>query len=548
MSREIVTFDTEDDSKGNVKLLNFYDGREHKTFYHPLGAREWLKGLKEPNLVWCVNLEYDMMNLFKDDLDTFPKRIWFGKSRLISFMFGKQLFYDTLNHWKISVAEMGKVVGEEKLPLDLTDTEKLLARCKSDCRITRKFIVEMLKRYDKLGARPKSTLPSSSLDLFVNRFNRMNYEEIPTEDNDFVKRGYFGGRTECHYLGKIDCHKNEVEKIVYVDINSMYPSVMLYDFPYPFNPENRVDLDAFGVTEAIVEVNQDVPVLPIKHNGKLVFPNGRLQGVWTNAEIQYAQKVGGVKIKKLIRGLVYPCSLKPFDSFITELWDARKNTDDKLMRDTYKLFSNSLYGKFGQGRERRKVIPFSKYLENPEKYPSKSTPFIFDDRLVVLNEEADKYPKNSVLIWAAYVTSYARIKLHSLMLSIKEKGARLLYCDTDSVMFLGNPRLVESSKELGEFKIEHVLDAVDIKLPKFYRAFKEHEIVIERVKGVPRRVAKEFFDHNEATFEKPNKFFESMRRGVKMNEWKPVTKSLRSQYDKGVVGKDGFVRPLTIGA
>lgn len=547
MSRPILTFDTEDDSKGRVQLLNLYDGKKHETLYLPEAMRHYLRDLRPKGLIWAVNLEYDAINLFKDDFGEFPRQIWFGKSKLISFMYKGHLFYDTLNHWKISVEEMTRIVGGTKEKLDVNDIRALTRRCRSDCEITHKFVSEMMKRYGMLEAKVKSTLPSTSLELYKSEFSRLKFQGVDTADTDFIKSSYCGGRTECFFIGTMFAPKDSPKRIFYVDINSMYPSVMLYDFPQPFVYDATPDLDRLGVTEATVKSDLPIPVLPLRREGKLIFPNGVFRGVWTNAELNYAVECG-VRVLKIHRGISFPYTIKPFEDFVTTLYEKRKRSDDELMRQTFKLFMNSLYGKFGQGKERKKVIPYEKYLENPDKFKAESMKgaFLFDDKLLIYTEVADEYPKNTVMVWASYVTAYARIKLHRLIMSIQDGGGIPLYCDTDSVMFYGARELVQDSKELGAFKIEHELDGVNIKLPKFYRAWRQDEIVIERAKGVPRRVQREFFENNQATFDKPNKLFESFRRGLSPNKWEKTTKKLRGVYTKGVVKADGFITPLTL--
>lgn len=540
--RMLATFDTEDDSKGNVLFLDLFDGENHASFVNAEDMRNHLKSVKQSMMIWAVNLEYDLINLFFDDLESFPKRIWFGKSRLMCFMFGNHLFYDTTNHWKISVEKMGKIVGLAKTSLDQTSKESIETRCKTDTEITWRFVNEMNARYKKIGARAKSTVPSTTLNLFRFSYNKLKFLVPDKEQTEFTKQAYFGGRTECFFIG----HFKSPGKIFYVDVNSMYSFVMMQDYPHPYYYKKGVDLNSFGVTECEVESNLRFPVLPLRHEGKLVFPNGRFRGVWANCELNYAQKKG-VKILKTHKGYYFPYSMTPFRAFVKEIYEKRKQTNDPLMRDTYKLVLNSLYGKFGQGRERKKVIPLREYLDNYSKFTAKNLKgsYIYQDKFFIYTEESEEFSNNTIMIWACYVTARARIKLHGHIEDVHKAGGVPLYCDTDSIIYEGD-RAPDSSDELGGLKVECELDGLEIKLPKMYRAYRNEEIILERVKGVPRRHQREFFDKGEVTFMRPNKLMESMRRGIKPNFWAVKKRRLLSGYNKGIVTKTGFVVPLTL--
>ena len=74
---------------------------------------------------------------------------------------------------------------------------------------------------------------------------------------------------------------------------------------------------------------------------------------------------------------------------------------------------------------------------------------ITEDILKIQYQKCDEYvqdrPHSSVVI-GAFTTTYARLKLYSLLDMLQE---RLLYCDTDSVIFISKPGLPEP--QLGRF-------------------------------------------------------------------------------------------------
>jgi hypothetical protein len=65
-------------------------------------------------------------------------------------------------------------------------------------------------------------------------------------------------------------------------------------------------------------------------------------------------------------------------------------------------------------------------------------------------------------------------------------------------------------------------------------------------KGVPTKFGLEFLKTGTATFQKPMKMRESMRRGLESNIWNDVTKVSHSFYDKREVRPDGSTQPHNI--
>ena len=66
--------------------------------------------------------------------------------------------------------------------------------------------------------------------------------------------------------------------------------------------KSNINLDTFfGFAECIVEcpTNIKIPILPVKHNGKTIFPTGKWQATYFSEEIKEAVKLG-YKIKLLV--------------------------------------------------------------------------------------------------------------------------------------------------------------------------------------------------------------------------------------------------------
>lgn len=532
--KEIWSLDTEDDSKGNVYLLTFDTGEFH-TFKKPKDALNWLQKQSCAVDIWATNLGYDLGNLFKGSF--YCLEITYIKGRIITAKIKgtKVNFKDTLNHWKISVKEMGERIGLKKL--DSGNDFNNVEYNQRDARITRLFVLTMKEKYEEFGAKLKSTIGSTALDLFYSRYYpKPDHQIFKSDDIDWMLGGYYGGRVEIFNT------KPTHGSIHYYDFNSLYPSVMVgRDFPKLDRFKFRMGYDesAEGIAEVLVSVPDglSIPYLPVRSEFGLIFPTGRFKGRWTHFEIREAQKYG-VKIEKVFKSIEFTGVTRPFDDFVTDLYTARMESQkikDTLMSDSAKLLMNNLYGKFAQGNEITYLKPYDrKELRQGDQ--------VLQD--MVLRNQVKDYPKHTNVIWSAYVTAYGRDKLFRAMNQVEAIGSKMLYCDTDSVIFQGKSPF-KTSKDLGELKLEDTYSYAHFKLPKLYRLDKGEEKTA-RAKGVPRNSALEFFEKGIAEFKRPNKLRESLRRKLVPNEWHLTKKEMRREYDKRKRGPDGTTSPIRL--
>lgn len=525
--KQLFVLDTEDDSNGTVLLYNFYNGKKHFTFTNQSEALKFVQTFKKKVICWCVNLEYDAINLFRPHYDL-PR--WnFGKTSLVSAQWKNFLFYDTTRHWKMSVAEMGKHLNLPKLDFDPTSVEY----CRRDCEITYKFVTSMLAVYSEIGLPVKSTLPSSTYNFWLNNYCPYRIQRVDETNLEYWKNSYYGGRTECFHIGEW------LKPVHVIDVNSMYPFVMKNQFPAYDSFETKFDLDSFGITSARVECLQEMPVLPIRYEGKLIYPQGIFDGTWTNHELKYALSLGRFKIKKVHKSNTFKVKTFPFSDFITDFYTRRQEAKTVFMNLTLKLAMNSLYGKFGQGNERTKLMTHEKWIEWSDRTKNYEPVKILRGDMVLVTEKS-AYPINTNFIWASYVTSYARIHLHKEMLRLKNAGAQVLYCDTDSIFFSGDRNLITSDTQLGGWKHEGTFKNANFIMPKMYSLGDE----VFKAKGVPKKMQEIFIRTGQATFKRPVRLRESLRRDLTANVWRDHSKQTRSVYNKGVVSKTGKVTPL----
>lgn len=513
---KIFAVDTEDNSKGKVHMVNFFDGETHTTFRDPVEAWLWLRG-QGPAVVWACNMEYDLINLFGEFLEKELSLTYSGSIFIKAHWAGHKIkFRDTLRHWPMSVQKMGEFIGLEKLdPKGSSDRFDDVVYCRRDTEIVFRFVEEMSARYKSLGAKMRNTLPSTAFQFFKEKFCKINLDRPSDDVCDKLKEAAYGGRVEIFRTGLLD------GKIDYYDVNSLYPFVMLENL-YPTPSTGRMvrvsNFQGEGVANCSVVYPQiSVPCLPVRHDGKLVFPVGSFVGAWAYPEIRQAIR-DGAKIEKVHWAYEYSEVCTPFKEFISTIYNRRKAEKDFLMNYTYKIFMNSVYGKFNESGELT----------------------LYKNGIV---KKMFHRPKHSNVILSVYTTAYARLHLLKFLRAANDK---ICYCDTDSIFLLDHPK-IKTGTELGEFKHEGTFKRAHFILPKTYLLVDADGKKSHRAKGIPRRSIESFFDSYRAEYRSPVRFRESRRRSIPANEWIKKSRTLSASYTKRKTFKDGHTEPLILG-
>lgn len=339
-----------------------------------------------------------------------------------------------------------------------------------------------------------------------NRTFRAFQEEVPVSWNEplNVRHSFFGGRTNATTLH----HKmSPGQKGRYLDVVSLYPTVMKYG-EYPVgHPVIIIDpsLDAlirgeyFGVVKCVVLPPTDLyhPVLPVRMNGKLLFPLCRqcamsmasrcihvgdrearsFLGTWCTPELMVAMEKG-YEILSVREVHHFPEKRQGlFSEYVNTFlkgkqeasgWPQNDMTDeskeqyisdykdhenivldpDKIMynkglRETNKLCLNSFWGRFAL----RSLLMKSKIcMSAPEFYATVMSERMEVERvhvnpnnpdvlevLYTENDSESSESDNTNIYLAAFTTCLARLRLYKLLDVL---GRRVLYFDTDSVIFV----------------------------------------------------------------------------------------------------------------
>jgi hypothetical protein len=110
------------------------------------------------------------------------------------------------------------------------------------------------------------------------------------------RSGYYGGRTECYYVGKFDFD------VWQLDVQSMYPSIMRAE-PVPVKLIEYVQTDSYtrpGTSLdyanciAAVTINTTEPIYPLRRNGGTIYPTGAFRTVLAGAELFRAYRSGHI--------------------------------------------------------------------------------------------------------------------------------------------------------------------------------------------------------------------------------------------------------------
>ena len=523
--------------KNKFYCASIYSDKYKKFFFKPEDVLKELSHYRYRNsIISATNLMFDFFGTIKGkDLAKFS--IMFNGSRMLwaktyydtktKQFYHKSSksrypikFIDTLNYAHLSVERLGNLIKSKKLnkpkclgkiPKNKRERDELLTYNMKDSEISYKALKFLYRSFYKLGATPQNTIASSSLSLFRNKYLKDSYL-IHTENNlEQQFNAYYGGRTETFARGTFHNYN-------FYDINSLYSFTMLNSFPNPntmkFSKENTTRyIEAYeGVSDVIISCPyMDYPLLPFKHEHKLLFPTGLFRGWYSHIEINRATELGYIiiKVKKTI---YFTENCYPFKDYVIDLYNKRKTyPKTNPMNFVTKIMLNSLYGKFGQKyKDRDKWVHGDNIT--PEMIHKCRNPERIGDYFRL---KADTKPSVCCMpIWALYVTAYARIELHRYL-----EKYQAIYCDTDSII---TKKELESSLNIGRFKLEDRIKTGIIIKPKMYGYVNFDKNDHVKIKGLHQALTfnnfKKFITEPKHSYRKFLKFKEAIRRKLTVNE------------------------------
>lgn len=444
-------------------------------------------------------------------------------------------FIDTMNFAKLSVEKLGNLINISKLekpdflgqyPKNDKEWEQMIEYNVRDSEVSKKGLEFLFNSFYRLGATPKATIASTAMSLFRNQYLKHDYfrHDINILLDQF--NAYYGGRTEAFSRGLIKNYN-------YYDFNSLYPSVMINEFPDPNSKricyKNSIKyIEAFeGVSNVDVFCPEmEYPYLPLRTDTKLLFPCGNFSGWYTHLELRRALELGYV-IKRIRKTIYFKETCEPFRDYVIDLYNKRLEykKQGSSMEYIVKILLNSLYGKFGQKfMNRDSWRPFDLTLDELNKLKD----FERIGNYIRIKKDMTEPPVFCTPIWALYVTAYAREKMHKAILN-----SRPVYVDTDSLI---TKKEILTSNKLGKLKLEMFIKKGIIVKPKFYAFEPQGKKAFVKSKGIGVKLTIPDFWKLLVTgsveYTKFMKFKESTRRGFIPNEIVGIVKHLNLEDEK----------------
>lgn len=388
-------------------------------------------------------------------------------------------------------------------------------------------------------AGPATTIASQAQKIFRTYLKDPIYQPS-IEHNNLCREAAHGGRTEIFKPIGYD--------ITEYDVNSLYPSVMRDNFfpsgkSYGCSSYKKDKLGVYRVRVTAPEMH--LPIIPCKHDDKLLFPVGTFESVITSVELDYALKFG-YKFQ-VIDGCYFEGKTKYFTDFINDLYKLRKSAKkDSVIDILAKLIMNSSYGKF---------------LLRPDK-----TNLVFDAEHGAKFFKAIHLKNKSVEIYeqdvelksfshagiGAFILAYARILMHEKMEPLKDD---LYYMDTDSCWTKSK---LKESPELGEFKKVKTYNEVCFLLPKTYVASAEgfKKVAMKgfdsrKVQGFTTENLRQVLAGDLSIYVPHDKSIAKLKTALKSNKTvihkKAFSKRIISTYNKRVVNiKTNTTKPIKL--
>lgn len=312
------------------------------------------------------------------------------------------------------------------------------------------------------------------------------------------------------------------DDVILVDAKSMYPSRAVLDW-YPcgkMHPTRIFVEDKLGLYEVSIFSQNHPHVLPSRRNKNEAY-NWKSEDTFTKwvTSVDVDELIENKAEFRLHQGVYWDGKTRNyFYSYMTILYELRKAENDIALNLHYKILMNALLGSLLQEMLREYSIILTsdglremlkKYgnvisVGEVHEYNNGRMMCVFkpirlsgnDVKLVKLQEEVCKSAivhKPGILTW--FVLAYSRRELRRVWRLVENVGenCRMIYCDTDSLMFTNSEyakhqlkKLGLLGKDLGQWDIEYENAEAYIIRSKFYALRDCNGIEKVRIKGVKK--------------------------------------------------------------
>lgn len=406
---------------------------------------------------------------------------------------GKVRFVDTANYYPTKLEDIGIAHGLTKLPFPKWEDsdEVWFEYCRRDVDVCEVAMVNLITKWTaaKCGIF-RMTAPGLAFTNYKHtatcRDSSGEKVNIVLEDDSparaLERDGYYGGRIEPFYIGKIQ------GPVYHVDCNSLYPAMMSGSL-YPRARVQSYDsiepsrlsglLHAYGAVSRVL-ISSNTNTYVTRRNGVQIHCSGRF---WTSL-------VGPELCRALQAGDVAACgethTYSMCDLFTTwvDVWYKRKSDARSAGPSGFgdyefsNLILKSISGKWAQKGEywtdHPDVCPRGRWGSwfGPER-TTDETQLWRAVAGIAQCKIRGREPSEAYPIISAYITSYAREYMRGIFGDMPDKS--LLYTGTDSIVctsagyrHLEHKGLIHPT-EMGKFKLVDGALCADIRGPNYYR-------------------------------------------------------------------------------
>lgn len=272
----------------------------------------------------------------------------------------------------------------------------------------------------------------------------MYYPKVTREVDDFIRRSYKGGF--CYLNPK---HKGkELHEVYTYDVKSMYPSVMtecLLPFGQPEYFEGKYKQSQstpLFIQEIYIDCKLKEGHIPTIQRKKfmmvkldyLIDTHGeRINLVLTSVDLENLYNDYDIFEIEYVQGYAFRAADYLFKDYVEKFFKLKESSTG-AKKQIYKIFLNSLYGKFAMAMERCQKIPR-----------------VEDGILKFINDDSTEVDSMYTAV-ASFITAYARQKL---LKAIRANVENFIYCDTDSIHLTAPAIEIAEGNNLGQFAIEN---------------------------------------------------------------------------------------------
>jgi hypothetical protein len=476
------------------KWCCFFTAQEFWDWFHPLQRRD------RPIWVWAHNWGFDLpiiefmgqcennyLSVSRDRPhkpnkkgELKPQKPWNGTVvtrdpptiiQCKHVMGNTVTFIDLLNWLPMSLERVGNLVKHPKLPMpefSQPDADWVIY-CRNDVQILMAGVMSVFKyvRRHNLGML-RWTLASQSLAAYRHRFRQ--HKIRPHRDPEVTsheRQGYYGGRVELMYLGKVGIAADGITNDPAVrearldrkpngplheyDVQAMYGHVMATGFLpvqlIDWQPEAQSSdavIRSLGIDCcATVTITLNAKMYPVRTDDGIIYPVGNFVTTLAGPELAQALNAGIVtKVWRYSRYELQPV-LKSFADYLLSVRFAPEGQYSEFDRKVTKLLVNSITGKFGQRQERWQTVPdyiapepwkqwVARCADTGKMRRYRSIGYVTQEQI------EPQEPRWGFVAVSAWVTSYGRCLLQKM---IETAGAgNVIYVATDSLIVTQNGR------------------------------------------------------------------------------------------------------------